>query len=1205
MKSGSTKILVNRHFLQFAICSLQLAIAPLSPLPAQDDPFAAGVRTTPWLKPEEEQKAFKLPPGFEINLVAAEPEIQKPLNMAFDERGRIWLTCSVEYPYAAPLDKPGRDSIRVLEDTDGDGRFEKVTVFADGLNIPIGIYPYKGGCIAWGIPNIWHFEDADGDGVCDKRTVLYGPFDHTRDVHGNCNAFRRGFDGWVYACHGFNNDSHVKGRDGHEVHLNSGNTFRFKIDGSRIEHFTHGQVNPFGMCFDELFNIFTADCHSRPLTQLIRGGYYPSFGKPHDGLGFVPSMMEHLHGSTAICGVVCYSGENFPKEYHGHFLSGNVMTSRINRNKPEYHGSTIKAIEQPDFLSTTDPWFRPVDLQIGPDGALYLLDFYNRIIGHYEVPLPHPGRDRTSGRIWRVTYAGSRESGVGSRASENNLSKLSIDQLIAQLDSPQLEHRLRVQHWIWDRYGKDCEKPVLAALNHSPSARQTIGLLWLARSLDRLNGFDANTSAISGHKDRLVRVHGLKAIGTVPLGHGYKTYDKAIKGLGDGDPFVQRAAAEAIGAHTQWAGDQFVLGALDSVLEDDELLRHAMRLAVRGILNDLKPEAGLQRYAALKAGSAKEFDEYVRVATTATSAAASRFLLEYLADAETSADLAALDFRRLARNLGQEDIERLVPLARGASSEVDKQAQIIQAIHAGLTEKSIGPGAQLVEWAGSVAADLLAAARGDSIGWTAVPVEGKPASESPWVIAPRPCADGLNDQPFFYSLPKGEQRTGIYRSAAFELPAKLSFWCAGHSGFPDKPLNDGNYVRLRDATTHAVLAESRPPRNDTAQLIEWDLSRHGEAKREGEAPAEPRTPSPQPSPRGRGRMGYIELIDGDTANAYAWLAVGRFSLAGLNPSDTARRQQLAAELIGKLKLTALRPHLATLVSAPSTDGAARAAAGQALVALDPDSRAAALVGALADTSIPEANRVRIGYAITVDADEEYLDNLREVMKQAPARLQTTIAETLAGDAAGADTLLALVESGHASPRLLLSPNVSSKLGTLKDMKLDERVSAATAKLPPVSETIDKLIAERLVGFARHQANLDRGQAVFTKHCAACHQIAGKGAVVGPQLDGIGGRGLARIVEDVLDPNRNVDVAFRTTTLRLDDGRVLSGLFRRAEGTQLVFADKDGKEFTIAKDEISQEQKTALSLMPANVPEIVPAEEFNDLVAWLLNQRTKP
>ena len=235
-----------------------------------------------------------------------------------------------------------------------------------------------------------------------------------------------------------------------------------------------------------------------------------------------------------------------------------------------------------------------------------------------------------------------------------------------------------------------------------------------------------------------------------------------------------------------------------------------------------------------------------------------------------------------------------------------------------------------------------------------MPVEGKPASESPWVIAPRPCADGKNDQPFYYSLPKGEQRTGIYRSAAFAIPEKLSFWCAGHSGFPGKPLNDGNFVRLRDATTHAVLAESRPPRNDTAQLVEWDLSNHLKPNSD--------TPSPQPSPKGRG--GYIELVDGDTADAYAWLAVGRFSLAGLNPSDTAKKQQLAAEIVGKLKLAALRPQLATLVAAPSTDGAARAAIGQALVSLDPDSRAAALVAALNDPSIPSANRVRMGYAIT-------------------------------------------------------------------------------------------------------------------------------------------------------------------------------------------------------------------------------------------------
>src|SRR3954469_6102522 len=151
-------------------------------------------------------------------------------------------------------------------------------------------------------------------------------------------------------------------------------------------------------------------------------------------------MMDHRHGSTAICGLVKYSGENFPEEFRGDFYSGNVMTSRINRNKPEYHGSTIKAIEQPDFLTTNDPWFRPVDIQIGPDGAMYIADFYNRIIGHYEVPLPHPGRDRTSGRIWRVTYKTPLPPGAGAERSSAGKGKELSKDLVKLADAHLLEH---------------------------------------------------------------------------------------------------------------------------------------------------------------------------------------------------------------------------------------------------------------------------------------------------------------------------------------------------------------------------------------------------------------------------------------------------------------------------------------------------------------------------------------------------------------------------------------------------------------------------------------------------------------------------------------------------------------------------------------------------------------------------------------------
>ncbi|HZN36897.1 MAG TPA: c-type cytochrome, partial [Pirellulaceae bacterium] len=1079
-------------------------------------------------------------------------------------------------------DRPGKDSIRVLEDTDGDGRFEKVTTFADGLNIPIGIYPYKGGCIAWSIPNIWHFEDADGDGVCDKRTVLYGPFDHTRDVHGNCNAFRRGFDGWVYACHGFNNDSRVKGRDGNEVHMQSGNTFRFQLDGSRIEHFTHGQVNPFGMCFDEQFNIFTADCHSKPLTQLLRGGYYPSFGKPHDGLGFVPSMMDHSHGSTAICGVAIYSGENFPPEYRGLFYSGNVMTSRINCNKPEYHGSTIRAIEQPDFLSTSDPWFRPVDIHIGPDGAMYILDFYNRIIGHYEVPLPHPGRDRTSGRIWRVAYKGAVGNALrGIPGRGTDLTKLTIPQLIEQLDSPQLEHRLRVLNYLADQRAKECALPATRAFESPRSPPQQAAAMWLLRRCASFSQQRLRAAAL--HSNRDVRLHALKMLAdSAALDEGDLSLASAR--TKDEDAFVRRAAAEVLGAHPAPAQFGGLVSRLPAIAEDDALFRQAVRLAIREVLQVMDSDAGWA-IAERLGGTKEQMQEVAGLAASAQSAGAAALLVSYLGRLET---LPAIDYERLASNIPAASVERLVAICRERSTgDVQSQAVLIRSLAAGLSQRNPVAAPVLQAWATQICSEILGASSPESVPWNAVPIDGLPPSENPWVVAARPSNDGDKDSLFYYSLPKGEQRTGIYRSGAFELPAKLSFWCAGHSGFPGRPLNDGNYVRLRDAKTHELLAESRPPRNDTARRFEWDLSKF--VRPEGEAPAEP-------------RRGYIELIDGDTANAYAWLAVGRFSLASLNPGQAAGRQQLAAEIVGKLKLTILKPQLTSLVSAPNTDRTARAAIAQALVAMKPDARAAALAVALGDPQTPAVLQVKIGAAIERNVEGTYLEALRDVMKQAPTRLQAQLADALAGDTSGAAALIALVESGLAAPRLLLLPNVKNKLAALGSQNLDQCVAKITAALPPASETIDRLLLERRVAFAKAMPNHERGLALFTKHCAACHQIGGKGAVVGPQLDGIGSRGLDRLLEDTLDPNRNVDVAFRTTTIRTKDGQVLTGLVRREEGPQLVLADAQGKEFTVAKSEIDGQQKTNLSLMPANVGEVVTAEEFADLIGYLLAQR---
>ncbi len=482
------------------------------------------VRESAPLTPEEERASLTVPDGFEVQLFAAEPQVNKPVNLAFDARGRLWVTSSYEYPYAAARERwadaegsrvsGSRDGIFILEDTDGDGRADKKTVFAGGLHIPTGVLPWGKGCIAWSIPNIWYFGDTDGDDVCDQRTVLFGPLGWEKDVHGNCSSFRLGPDGWVYGTHGFSNTSHFKvkpehlqgakpGDAGTELLLNSGNVYRFKPDGSRIELFTAGQVNPFGLAWDRWGHLYSADCHSAPIYQLIPGAVYPGFGKPHDGLGFGPVMIEHTHGSTGICGVVYLDRGIWGPQWDDRTLIGNVVTGRVNLDRLSFAGSTPVAHEEPDFITSKDPWFRPVDLQMGPEGALYVADFYNRIIGHYEVPLTHPGRDRERGRIWRVV----KKEGV--RMPDPGLGAVAALRFAARAGSLTGEQLETVKRFL---NSSDAQERRVAV----EALRRPVGVEWLPRLLQVLAGTAEEDGALRHLLKIVIREH-LRLPGSVRL----------------------------------------------------------------------------------------------------------------------------------------------------------------------------------------------------------------------------------------------------------------------------------------------------------------------------------------------------------------------------------------------------------------------------------------------------------------------------------------------------------------------------------------------------------------------------------------------------------------------------------------------------------------------------------------------------------------
>jgi putative heme-binding domain-containing protein len=220
-------------------------------------------------------------------------------------------------------------------------------------------------------------------------------------------------------------------------------------------------------------------------------------------------------------------------------------------------------------------------------------------------------------------------------------------------------------------------------------------------------------------------------------------------------------------------------------------------------------------------------------------------------------------------------------------------------------------------------------------------------------------------------------------------------------------------------------------------------------------------------------------------------------------------------------------------------------------------------------------------------------------------LQNAIAAGLAGSKTGAEQLLEAVAAGKASARLLQERSVEVKLRAASLSRLEERLAQMTAGLPPADERINQLLKKRRDGFRKAKTDLALGKQVFDKSCATCHQLNGQGAKIGPQLDGIGIRGLDRLLEDTLDPNRKVDQAFRLTTLLLKKGQVVSGLVLREEGAVLVLADNQGKEIRIDKDSVEERTTSQQSPMPANFADQISEAEFYHLLAFLLQQRVAP
>ncbi|GAB5402170.1 MAG: hypothetical protein Aurels2KO_04010 [Aureliella sp.] len=1156
--------------------------------------YGQGVRETRWKSPQEEAAGFHLPPGFHVNLFASEPMIAKPLNVAWDHKGRLWVTSTVEYPYPAEDPAEARDKILILEDTDNDGAADKVTTFAQGLNIPMGLLPMQDGVIAFNIPNIVYFRDTDGDGQSDQQDVLLGPFDTSRDTHGMINSLRYGGDGWIYACHGFNNQSEVTDGSGHTIRMHSGNTFRFTPDGKHVEVYSRGQVNPFGMTCDEWGNWYSADCHSKPITALIRGGCYPSFGRPHDGLGFAPSMMDHLHGSTAISGLCYYQAEHFPPAYRRRFYSGNVMTSRINCNALRRAGATARAEELPDFLTSDDPWFRPVDIQLGPDGGLYVADFYNKIIGHYEVPLTHPGRDRTSGRIWRITYTGGSEPAPNRRSQTDaaNMTELlsSPNTTLRRLAVSCLAHRLQSHSEDASRLRKHIEE--MATDRSLPAARRVAAVRVLALSHQLPIQL---AELLLQDRDAFVVGCTLRILANLPSSE-FRTSnltDIAIDQLQHQEPQVVLAAIGFLGALREdlTAPSQAVPLRLlaTAIATDDPTIRQAARTATRDLLRNPELLATVHERLFHTGDSAEEppkatrlRDGYIGILPALESEFAATRLLDYVASLqgdvvedrrsiiESALQLAkqfpaTTDFRSWVSsvekltngdsNSAANLLSEFVQSHRSSGAAWDTEA--LESIS---RYRDLQLSRAMIEMAKAIGET------GPSLSWRAID-----ANAHPIPVQNRTTTNGDAIE-LWSSFPLGEQHTGRWQSESFSCPDRLSFWLAGHNDRPSEPDHGKSFVRLLDNRGNEIF-RATPPRNDVAHHVTWQLKKHAKSQVR------------------------FEIVDGDNSAAYAWLAVGGFNLASLNPSDQTQTLGTIRKLV---ELPIERP----------IDLQTQAFMNELLAnALSPAQRTQLLASLLIHNSQPLA-ALLVQFASTSDLehlvptdwpDEAALTQesvqlfAGQLARSSDALRQRELTTELLQSAAGCRILASLFERGVIGAVALgpkpdiLPSGVSSK----ENQILQDAFSSVSS-----AEEVRAIVAKRFAALDWSRPSVEKGKHVFETRCASCHQLGGKGAVIGPQLDGAIKRSRQRLAEDILAPNMNVDIAFRTTSLLLDDDSVVAGLITSETNDTVALVQSDGKPQMVAADRIVLRKQSALSLMPRGLAEQISDTELVDLLYFL-------
>lgn len=1179
----------------------------------------------PWHTPEQEKALFTLAEGFEIELVASEEHVQKIVDIAFDDQGRMWGLTAAEYPIDANEDPRaaskyqggGKDQVVVWDDIWNHPR-QAPRVFVDGLAMPMAILPQGDSILLGHGPEVLRLTDEDGDGKADSREVLLDGFG-IDDSHLMPHRFVRAPAGWVYLAQGAFNFSEVRAKDGSVTTFNRCKVARFRPDGSAFETVGIGFNNIWGFVLGRGGDMWIQEANDLgyPLVPFLHGASYPGTGMER----FLPSSpwraptSDVVMGGTGLSGLARSEDRNgFPPPWNERFLVANPIVNLIQSLEPlpDGHPDDWRIRKTEDLIVSADRRFRPVAIHFGPDGCLYIVDWYNPIISHNEVPRDHPDRDKASTRIWRVRHA--------SQSTERPLDVTQVvtAELPALLDHANTLTARAAWHQLVAR-GDEAALEQVAVLAMDPATPSETRILACWTLEDRGTHTPAMVAGLLKEEDLTLQREGARLAATLAL-DGPSLTELLASTFASTDPQVRR---HAIASLAQWrqGDDRLVMPLLNFLrapVEGESVVAEQGQVrAFRGLAGEIAFERDLlkvalqERRPQLQAWtSTTEFQALPRETRI--------FAAMCLDGPEGAAVLAALS-HGLQRRPFDEELEFLAEhVDQSSVSDLllawldDPKMRLAALRTLSLTHDPDLPATLRTGVAWTLAAfaeadpqepqrDLMLqtakALRIPSFGGTIL------AWMEAGLLPPQEAlaalvAVGLDDPQVFHDLAQAQlpgsdaRRSAVRGLASLDTPqahaSLLSLWPKLEN--PARKAAVGEMVATRSGSVRLLDAlEAGSIQGNTLDGLAWTrMEEHlGDDRRlrsQREKAAEGVLPCLR-NPGGDGDYAPADLtIDGPfTVETWVYLEPGITNADGI---------------LGLPQGFDINFH----------DRRARIWNGQSdIIILDfPCPERTWFHLAL---SRDQAGNLRMYFngelvVTTQGALRQKLEGLAIARSNASGNLNGRLAEFRLWDVARSE------EELHAGYRRSLQ-EADEIEGLQYSSTLHAPPLVGDAVLEPAFDlprlwTREEAAAEA-ARFARYRAlakapgDVGRGREVFDRLCLACHAMAGRGGAIGPVLDGSGAKGTEGLLRAILTPNAGVESGYRNLLVRTKDGRVLVGFLAEEAEASITLRRVGMDDLVLPRSEIESLGFQELSLMPEGLLESLPDQEVSDLFRYMEGQ----